>query len=268
MPDFLPEAIGASSASNVWVGGRPYSGGGKNHLLRWNGSRWSAFSVEQSFMPRDIAALGAKNIWVIGHGDYAKRWNGSTWRNHPLGISSRAIDASSASNVWVVGHAKGQPAAARWNGSAWRTMPLPRFSGIVRTEIAPALLDVEVISDKSVWAVGLIPVKDSAGQLTTKAVFAHWNGTKWTTALGANGTGYYQVEPDGKGGIWIQSKVSELRHRSRNGVWSTSRMATPAGGSGRAYDLAFRRGTKTVWAAGYVQPGKNTYADVAYWRND
>src|SRR5262249_37353020 len=150
----------------------------------------------------------------------------------PLGIRSRQIKAYSATDIWAVGtggQTEGQPAISHWSGSVWKRMAFPKISGIVATEMAPALNDVAAYSAKDVWAVGSIPVKDSAGKLASRSLLAHWNGTRWATALGKYGTSYSQIERDGSGGIWIQSGSTELRHRSKSGAWATYRLAIPAG---------------------------------------
>ncbi|GAA2112383.1 hypothetical protein [Actinomadura alba] len=271
MHNVRPTVIGASSAANVWLGGTQTTTG-DNRLLRWNGSSWSSIPIKNAFSLYGLAVLSAQNVWAISTSQtsptpHAQQWNGTSWRDHTLGITPRAIGASSPSNVWVVGLAAGQPAVTRWNGSAWSTVPFPEIPGIVSSEMAPAFRDVQVISDRDVWAVGSIPVKDSTGKLTTRSLFAHWDGSDWSTQLGANGTGYTEIEQDGAGGLWLRHGTV-MRHRTAGGVWTTENLAVPTGKKGTVYGLALQPGTKTVWAVGLTQPGRESSFDGVYWRNN
>ncbi|MFI6515596.1 hypothetical protein ACIBF1_08575 [Spirillospora sp. NPDC050679] len=271
IPSTLPKvqihAIGASSATNVWVGGSMFKPGATS-LLRWNGAKWSAHSLGENFLPVEIAPMSANDVWVAGNANHLKRWNGSTWRNHQLGFRTQAISGVSAKDLWAVGmSADGRPAAAHWNGTAWRRSALPAVPVVSGGEMGARLADVVALSANNVWAAGSVPAKDATGRITSRALLARWNGAKWTTAIGANGTAYSEIEGDGAGGLWIVDGTG-LRHRTKAGVWTRAALTVAPGLRPRAAGLALRPGTRTVWAAGYVPKPNSTDIRTMYWRND
>ena len=260
-------ALSATSNANLWLAGQLLVSGTNQQLGRWDGTKWTAYPV--SFMPTTIVAADATTVFSANTNPVGKRWNGNAWVDTNIGINTRKLGASSATNVWAVGFsaAEGQPAAARWNGTAWTRVPFPQIDGIVRSEIAPTFADVEVVSANDVWAVGSVPMRNSAGSLVVRSLFAHWNGTQWTYTVGADGTALSAVESDGAGGIWVQSSGTTLRHRTAAGVWTTETLAVPAGKTARVSDLVLQPGTNTVWAAGYTTNADNTF-DMAIWRSN
>ncbi|MQY03953.1 hypothetical protein [Actinomadura macrotermitis] len=263
-----PNGIGASAANNVWVTG-PRSDSGVERVLQWNGTKWRAHDLAPSFMADGVLTFGPKDTWVHGLGkDHARHWNGTAWRDHALGLFPRAISGIGSRDLWAVGfdRQRAEPAVAHWNGTSWRRLPLPKIPNLARGEVAPALRDVVALSGRNVWAVGTVYVTDK-GRTVSRALLAHWNGTAWKTALGANGTGYTDVEADGAGGIWT-AYGTLLRHRTEAGAWSRTTLPVPAGKKAVVHDLAHRPGTRTLWAGGYLSPGRNGSSDAAYWRND
>ncbi|MBO2456708.1 hypothetical protein [Actinomadura violacea] len=258
-------AVAATSASNLWVAGQLNTSGDTNAVLHWNGKTWSTAKFPYSFTPREIATAGAGSTWVVGFSE-AKHWDGTAWADTPIGVKPYAITAVSPTSAWVVGWAgEGKPATAHWNGKSWTTIPFPDVAGTVQGEIASALSDVYAASDNDVWAVGTARVADAAGKASSRAMLAHWNGTKWTNVLGAAGTSMGKIASDGAGGIWVTSG-STLRHRTKAGVWSNETLAAPAGTTVRASALALRPGTTTMWAVGQTSTTATKGADLAHWR--
>ncbi|MGI5165865.1 hypothetical protein ACQEU3_16040 [Spirillospora sp. CA-253888] len=272
IPSTLPKVqihtIGASSATNVWVGGSMFKPGATS-LLRWNGAKWSAHSLGENFLPVEITPMSANDVWVAGNADHLKRWNGSTWRNYPLGFRAQAISGVSAKDLWAVGLSTDRrPAAAHWNGTTWRRSTLPGIPVVSGGEMSARLNDVVALAPNNVWAAGSVPAKDATGRVTVRALLARWNGAKWTTAIGANDTAYSEIEGDGAGGLWILDGT-ELRHRTKAGVWTRAALTVAPGLRPQASGLALRPGTRTVWAGGYVpKPSPATDIRTMYWRND
>ncbi|MGI5206953.1 hypothetical protein ACQEU6_35930 [Spirillospora sp. CA-108201] len=260
-------AVAATSASNLWLAGQLNTSGDSNAVLHWNGKAWRTFKAPLNFQPDDIATTGPGNAWAVST-SAAKHWNGKSWAGTPIGIKPRAITAVSPTSAWAVGWAgAGLPATAHWNGTKWTTVPFPKVAGTVQGEIASALTDVYAASGKNVWAVGTARVSDGAGKTASRAILAHWNGTKWTTALGASGTYMTLVASDGAGGIWV-SASGAMRHRTAAGVWSGKKLAQPAGTTVNPSELALRPGTTTMWAVGTTITNATRWADLAHWRSN
>lgn len=260
-------AAAATSASNLWLAAQLNASGDSHAVLHWNGKAWRTFKAPLSFQPQDIATTGPSNTWAVS-ASAAKHWNGKSWASTPIGIKPRAITAVSPTSAWAVGWAgEGLPATAHWNGTKWTTIPFPKVAGTVRGEIASALTDVYAASGKNVWAVGTARVSDGAGKTASRAILARWNGTKWTTALGASGTYMTLVASDGAGGIWVYGSGA-MRHRTAAGVWSGKKLTQPAGTTVNPSELALRPGTTTMWAVGWTSNSATGWADLAHWRSN
>jgi hypothetical protein len=133
-------------------------------LWHWTGSSWSHRAFR--FAPTALAAVSARNVWMIGQARYnasadpagplvVQRWNGSSWRlahgipqprNVRAGTSDIAI--GSARDIWI--------GRRHWNGQRWRVIPsVP--SGMMGGD--PEVTD----RHGGVWL----------------GAFAHWNGHGW-----------------------------------------------------------------------------------------
>ena len=90
------------------------------------------------------------------------------------------VDVRTASDVWAVGYCNDgsadRPLALHWDGSAWTNLTVVPGAGLLR--------DVRAISPTNVWAAGAYYLA-SAQHYRTLVV--HFNGTKWTTVVSANG---------------------------------------------------------------------------------
>ncbi|MFI0352277.1 hypothetical protein [Actinomadura sp. 9N407] len=259
-------SVTATSASDVWVAGQLADSGAENAIGHWNGKAWRTFTVPYQFQSTGIAARDTRNVWAVSYSG-AKYWNGTAWADTPIGIRPRAV-AASPGGAWAVGTTGPQPAAARWNGSAWVTVPFPEIAGTVRGEIASSFHDVLVVSDDDVWAVGAVQLADASGKASSRSLFAHWNGTKWTHTIGDPRTAFTEITSDGAGGMWIMENQGVMRHRAADGTWSTETVTVPAGTTPRINDMAVRPGTRTVWAVGATSTTATGWADLAHWRSN
>jgi FG-GAP-like repeat len=90
-----------------------------------------------------------------------------------------AVDVRTASDVWAVGYCNDgsvdRPLVLHWDGSAWTSPTLPG-AGLLRKVVA--------LTPTNVWAAGAY-YNASAQHYRTLVV--HFNGTKWTTVVSANG---------------------------------------------------------------------------------
>ncbi|MEV5576488.1 hypothetical protein AB0L06_41210 [Spirillospora sp. NPDC052269] len=259
----LPKGVSATSASNVWVAGQR-TDPGNNRVLEWNGTAWKDHDLGAGYFPEGVVTTGPKSTWVYAIGQtYVRYWNGSSFKNQTVGIRPWSVGGTKSADLWAVGHANGVPAVAHWNGTSWKRSSLPSIPGLdTQGEAASTFRAVTALSAKNVWAAGTVHVKQS-GKTVAKALLAHWNGTAWKVALGASGTYYTDMAPDGAGGIWI-SQGTTMRHRTSAGTWTKAALAVPAGVTTTYVSvMANQAGTKTVWAAGGLYT--NGKMQSAYW---
>jgi hypothetical protein len=90
------------------------------------------------------------------------------------------VDVRTASDVWAVGYCNDgsadRPLALHWDGSAW-TSPAPvPGTGLLRK--------VSAVAPGNVWAAGSYY---NASAQHYRTLVLHFNGTKWTTVVSANG---------------------------------------------------------------------------------
>ncbi|RMI37782.1 hypothetical protein EBO15_34940 [Actinomadura harenae] len=261
----LPEGVSATSASNVWVAGQKTDkSSGYHRALVWNGTTWKSHDLGAGYWPGGVVTTGPKSTWVFSAtADYARFWNGSSFKNQKIGVWPRAIGGTKSTDLWAVGHLKGVPSVAHWNGTSWKRTPVPAIPNLdTNGEAASTFNSVVPVSSSNVWAAGTIYTK-VGGKTVTKALLGHWNGTAWKVAVGAAGTYYSDMASDGAGGIWI-SQGTTMRHRSKSGTWTKAALTVPAGVS-RTYVSAMvnQAGSRTVWAAGGMLTGNKMQS--AYW---
>jgi hypothetical protein len=191
--------VSASSASNVWVGGRKDSSTAISVIYRWNGARWSRIPVPAMTYLQDVDVLGPDNVWAFGDSGTVAydifHWNGSKWQHFlpdNTNFIPQDISASAANNVWISGFAysgrKQVVAAYRWNGTAWHAVSMPHPT---LNDGGP---DVTAVSPSNVW-IGWYD--------TTTSHALHWDGHQWRTVSLSYYADPTDIVPDGKGGYWF-----------------------------------------------------------------
>jgi hypothetical protein len=89
------------------------------------------------------------------------------------------VDVRTASDVWAVGYCNDGGAdrtlALHWDGSAWTSSTVPG-AGLLR--------EVRAVGASNVWAAGSYY---NASTQHYRTLVVHFNGTKWTTVVSANG---------------------------------------------------------------------------------
>jgi len=144
-----------------------------------------------------VAGTAATGLWAVGYSlsptglqplvlRYDTTQPSPSWAMDsgvpPLGQVDTVltgVDVRTASDVWAVGYCNDggadRPLALHWNGSTWTYFPVPG-AGLLR--------EVKAIGPTNVWAAG------SYYLVTTqhyRTLMVHFNGTKWTTVVSANG---------------------------------------------------------------------------------
>ncbi|WP_169981112.1 hypothetical protein [Microbispora sp. H10836] len=267
-PSYELKAVTATSNRNVWVFGQ-----GK--AARWNGRAWTAFSLGGAFSATDADATGAKDVWAVaGSSASARHWNGSSWRSVRLPAHAAAVDAYKARDVWAAGTKGDRPAVMRWNGKSWALVPTPAIK-LPAPDAVAFLDDIAVVSPGNVWAVGGVTwegANDEGDDVTyNRTLVMRWNGTSWATSVGsANAQPYTEVEPDGKGGVWVvQGNWNPTLWHVTGSAWRSVPLPRKAGTDAVLFSIARRPGTAALWGAGFTVPQgdpDDPSANGTFWR--
>jgi hypothetical protein len=121
---------------NVWAIGS--SGAISDQVFHWNGAKWQGYLGTLNFIPQQISASSASNVWVSGYAwsgskqvAAAYRWNGSAWHSagmpHPVIDAGASVTAVAPSNVWIGYFTATRLAALHWDGHQWHTLTVPVF---------------------------------------------------------------------------------------------------------------------------------------------
>jgi len=171
----------AISARDAWVVGE--SPGQPPFAYHWNGIAWSNTTLPDGVgYLSDVTGSAAHGVWAIG-GDLPNQsilhWDGSAWQtayglNDDLGILNR-MDITKSGNVVAVGNAdnKRQQVALAGPSPSWVSQVVPPTKYDYTQ-----LLDVAVVSAKSIWAIGETSPHQFI-QPRYPAVY-RWNGSKWS----------------------------------------------------------------------------------------
>jgi hypothetical protein len=117
-----------------------------------------------------LCGTGDCDVWAVGSGSQALRWNGSEWITIDVGapLTLRAVWSSGPENAWAVGPGG---TIMHWNGSAWS-----------RSE-SPTAKDLDGVwgsGPSDVWAVGG-GVWVNHALVDPSGVILHWNGSSWSS---------------------------------------------------------------------------------------
>lgn len=261
--------VTATSATNVWVFGR-------SKAVRWNGTSWSTKSLGMSFLPSDADGVGAKDIWAVSETGFAARhWNGTAWKRVSVPGGAKAVDAYRTDEAWAAGTQDQRPAVMRWDGSSWSDVPVPALT-LPSPDASAGLNDIAVLGPSDVWAVGGVTWEGANAEgddvTFTRTLLLHWDGASWTATVGTtNAQPYTEVEPDGRGGVWIvQSHWNSTVWRVTGGTWTSAPLPRKPGTDAVLYSIARRPRTTAVWGAGFTAPQgdpDDPSANGAFWRS-
>ena len=167
----------------------------------WGGTAWTRSPTPDPAgpaLPNQLDAVVARatdDVWAAGYDNYPAEtslvlhWNGTAWRQASV-PDIGALDAVAAApgRVWVAGGNR----VAQFNGTGWTTLPAPPVTAqgsVVLTGLAH--------NAAGLWAVGDLEFTCGEGGVCTASYAALWNGTAWTEAPGAGGTGLTGVAASG-----------------------------------------------------------------------
>jgi hypothetical protein len=248
-----PLAVGASSASNLWI----INANGTAD--RWNGSKWQTIDVPQ-WAERDnpgggldiaVAVPGPNAVWVFSlaqnptqpmAGD-AALYNGHTWLKEALPVIPDDVQG-----MWISGEPVkgGAWEIAYWNGKSWQALHIPAISTPTRLNLLTLAAPVTATDYWLYQVVG-----------TGKWYLVHVTGKQWrrfspppATTIGG------PVAPDGSGGAWLVSRGRApsytwgFYHLSSSGHWTKYAVPLVHGLTLPLSGIAWVPGTKSVWATG------------------
>ncbi len=156
---------------------------------QWNGSKWSATTVEQPpdalasilFSVSCVSPTTCEAVGQDGTAPLAEQWNGSSWTivatQNPDPAASGillGVSCSSSTACWAVGEDNSQPVAEQFNGSTWTSAPVPAPGG------TSELTSVSCAGSTFCEAVGPNTLSGSLGG--TAPLIETWNGSAWAIA--------------------------------------------------------------------------------------
>ena len=288
-----PVAVSTLSASDAWAVE------GTNLVLHWNGTSWVQTALPEygtgSYLDA-VDAVSAADVWAAGYYDTAssrcqtllERWNGTTWTRVPSPAATRpagattaparsaqlaltgtflqGVSGTSASSVWAVRYdvvacprVYAVSVILHWNGTNWARVPSPDPGGGTNVYLTA----VTSLSPTDAWAVGSYTT--TAGK--TRALAAHWNGTRWTLVTApnpANGgfldlNGVSAASPSDIWAVGTYGNEKTLALHWNGTSWT--QVATPSPGyTGNALSAVAAISPSVAWAAGSYDVFRQTGA--------
>jgi hypothetical protein len=205
------ESVSCISASDCWAVGFSEPKQDTYTLAEhWDGDDWNVVATPD---PTDgqlssIDCVSSADCWSVGvrwssdtSSVLIEHWDGMDWsiaHSPPVtGMSQlNSVTCISSHDCWAVGYRAVGPdtpetltqyaMAEQWNGSTWSVFSVP--NGTVDNAHPPTgLTGVSCVSAEDCWASGNYDVFLGSSDLITP-VFAHWDGTRWTTTTTPGGS--------------------------------------------------------------------------------
>ncbi|TKK90376.1 hypothetical protein FDA94_05050 [Herbidospora galbida] len=294
IPQVRPErsqsnvAVAAASADQAWMFGifngrspketagfvATFEGGGwRSELLAEPAARSVGWGLTAA-----RAVDGA--VWAV-NGTAAVSWTGRQWRQHPMPSAAGALGFGDG-ELWAVSGADNAPAAMRWESGVWRQITTPAFEPPTDVTLPRTTLsDVVVVGADDVWAVGgvswlVLGEYDDDNEPLEKGhpLALHWDGKGWTCHWGPSTstlgrmTRFGEAEPDGRGGLWVIA-LSDLLWHFDGERWTRHQVPAPPGAEPKVSSLAWRPGSREVYAVGSVISKKSDGSEISHaalWR--
>jgi hypothetical protein len=145
-----PQCVHALPNGIVWVGL-------KDHILRYNGSSFQYYDVNNGEYILDLLLFSEEDIYCVSDIGIIRHYDGFGWAVFgEVDGSLSAIDGTSSEDLWITG----SEGIYHYNGVEWEHVDaVTNFSG----------LDIEVINESLVWFTG------SSGKIFL------FNGDEWRT---------------------------------------------------------------------------------------
>lgn len=196
-------------ASDTWLAGLARVGAREvGRASRWNRVDGERDVLDAPSPLRAIAARASDDVWAVGDGGAAWRFDGAAWARVETGVTSDLRDVWSLSrdDAWAVG----DDAALRWDGAAWRRVALPVVVDVSRVHGRGA---------SDVWMIG-------RSEAPSRSWALRWDGVAIRVDTAGLPAGY-----DARGvwagadAVWLAGS-SVLRRDDR--VWSAESLGVDA----------------------------------------
>lgn len=130
--------------------------------------RWAEVSSPIASDLRAVWGTSPRDVWAVGDGGVALRWDGVAWRPVATGTSANlvAVWGARANDAWAVGAGlDGSSVLLHWDGSRWAMSAPPQRSS--RTSL------------RAVWGSGVTDVwLTGVAEMPDPSTW-HWDGTQW-----------------------------------------------------------------------------------------
>lgn len=217
-------AVGSYSDGSIW----------RTLVEHWDGVNWTVVpspnrgtTGEEDDYLNGVAAIAPNDVWAVGsygtnHARHAQilHWDGAEWRVAPLppfpeessGLSG--ITSLSATNMWAVGWKRAGPLPEvlilHWDGASWNVVG-------VKGLCPGGASDITALDANHLWIIGGCSNTDGA-------LFAHWNGHRWTRVASPESTwGVRAITAVSAKELWAVSGYGKIVH----GTVPTNAPVTP-----------------------------------------
>lgn len=196
-------------ATDTWLAGLVRTGArDSGRASRWNRVDGERDVLDAPTPLRAITARASDDVWAVGDGGAAWRFDGAAWARVETGVTADLRDVWSLSrdDAWAVG----SNAALHWDGAAWRRVALPSVIDVTRVNGRGA---------RDVWMVG-------RSESPARAWALHWDGVAIRVDTAGLPAGY-----DARGvwagadAVWLAGS-SVLRRDDR--VWNAESIGVDA----------------------------------------
>ena len=227
---------------------------GKNTVIHWNGTGWSAnqtvFSASYVYNLTKISGISKNDVWIVGSRTTAVastsegvvlHFDGKNFVSVPLSDAAVGIEeftgvfAAASNNVWFSGKKMGKGVILRWDGSKWLDMKLPNL----QTNSSDNFFLALGVSETDIWVYF---------QSQTN-FFYHWDGNRWIWQAGGPWRSLYgNLWRSNTGNIWavgIDAPFGTAAYR-----WDGVRWQQTVVGTERTLHDLYGSGSEPTWAAG------------------
>jgi hypothetical protein len=206
-------AVGGTSASDLWAVGFAFDGGNLVEGLfeHFNGTAWQASVLAAGGFPdfTAVSAVSSTDVWAVGtdlnsNSTLAAHWDGHAWKvvTTPCLDGTKIIlqeggcrrsmneltgvTAVAANNVWASGFETESsdfhvPYVLHWDGTTWSLIKTPN-AGTGQSVAGSSLFAITALSASDVWAVGHSQNANS----TITTLTERFNGTTWSVVPSPN----------------------------------------------------------------------------------
>ncbi|HRI50502.1 MAG TPA: hypothetical protein PLW65_10005 [Pseudomonadota bacterium] len=182
--------IWVENASQVWVAGN------QGLIYRGDGVNWNLSLMDGTYGNfLSLSGVDPQHIWAVSNMGRIAAWNGVAWSMTVVGGGSlRAVSAQAPDNVWTVGVGS---LAFRFDGTSWKSQPAGTVSTPVLNSVWTVDADTAwAVGDggsifkwyRSAWNLQTSP--------TASDLNGVWSAPgQQTWIVGNNGTVLHQAEP-------------------------------------------------------------------------